>query len=575
MNRPFGGNLTSRLSRIPRLLKVLVPLLLFAIPPRTSPASALAADPPSVSLGSIQGQFFFNPGAASFNPTFNITSGTPPIFTQSFPLFAFNPPSAAGIACATTLGVNEGTKPFTDVLSSPSCSTDVAQGNGYQAGLGTLTAFEAVFISSVTVSAPVNVTFPIYSDDGWILSVGADSGGQQPTRVSGEMTNPPTSGTGPFTGYPVMGAYNQVSVSNPPRTVTISFSAAGTYPMEVDYAENGVGPAALTVSVAVISNCLLYAAAGDSVANGQDLVTGQPYRDHLLQDHLLSLGFSQAPACYLHTAQNGASTRNYLEGGIDLFGNSQIAQRGPVLNFGPNLITLTIGADDNALPTLLHSCMQLILAGNITGPGGAVACEQQILNDASSWNVTTFRLTNILQDYRQLLLPSRPNLVVAVTNYYNPLPDHLDAQTIQAYCSQAPNYIYEAACKSRLPQFNAVLSVESSIISRLNTTVAQVVGTVGAQSPGHFVLVDISKKFIGHCTVIDYTQVYPDGTSETGNLGCGEDQTWIAPNQSSFGASTHAGVHPNEKGHECIADLIWVAVRGTLGSSDTASPRCS
>ena len=75
--------------------------------------------------------------------------------------------------------------------------------------------------------------------------------------------------------------------------------------------------------------------------------------------------------------------------------------------------------------------------------------------------------------------------------------------------------------------------------------------------------------------------LHDHNTQET-NFGC--DETWIGTdgtdgNKSPFfyltpaitGLLVHAeqttknmGVNPNEKGHECIADLIWEAVKQKL-----------
>ena len=42
-----------------------------------------------------------------------------------------------------------------------------AQGNGEQAGVGTLGGFQAVFRGSFAVSAAAQITFNFFSDDRW------------------------------------------------------------------------------------------------------------------------------------------------------------------------------------------------------------------------------------------------------------------------------------------------------------------------------------------------------------------------------------------------------------------------
>ena len=57
-----------------------------------------------------------------------------------------------------------------------------AQGNGVQAGVGTLFTFQAVFTSTFTVASAGNVVLKFFSDDGFILGVGGGA-----TRVSGPL----------------------------------------------------------------------------------------------------------------------------------------------------------------------------------------------------------------------------------------------------------------------------------------------------------------------------------------------------------------------------------------------------
>ena len=125
------------------------------------------------------------------------------------------------------------------------CSTQVAAGNTLQAGTGTLSSFEAVFTTNLTVDSAGQVTFDLFSDDGWILGLGQQAGGTaQPTYVSGQLSNPPSSSA--VEGFPVVGALN-VPCCPTQAQVTVNFPAAGTYPMEVDYIECCGGQLALTL----------------------------------------------------------------------------------------------------------------------------------------------------------------------------------------------------------------------------------------------------------------------------------------------------------------------------------------
>jgi hypothetical protein len=195
-----------------------------------------------VSISSVSSSFFFNPtdsGAFTASPSTAVT------FTQDFPALNFNTPDGT-VKCSQPTGVNPGTQPFTDVIPQPdgTCKTMVAQGNKQQAAVGDMRNFQAVFTGSFTVSAAGRVTFNVYSDDGWILSVGPNASGAQPGYVSGPMLNFPR--VGPFTGYTIVGSYNVESAPNQ-NNLVVGFPAAGTYPFELDYSDCCEGTQALTV----------------------------------------------------------------------------------------------------------------------------------------------------------------------------------------------------------------------------------------------------------------------------------------------------------------------------------------
>lgn len=114
-----------------------------SLPPQSAPT-----------FGTIYGRFFPNPTDSG---PFTVTPSTPVSFTQQFPVILFNPPPDANVHCTPplTAAVNEAARPMVDVIPQPdgSCATAVVAGNGYQAGVGPLFRFEAVFLSTVTVAA--------------------------------------------------------------------------------------------------------------------------------------------------------------------------------------------------------------------------------------------------------------------------------------------------------------------------------------------------------------------------------------------------------------------------------------
>jgi RHS repeat-associated protein len=210
----------------------------------------------TVSTSTVLGQFF--PATLSQN-RFTAAPGQTPLFTQEFPTINFNPPANTIPGNPTTIGVN--TRPFTDITTDylgNFTGTIVAQGNGYQAGLGPTNCqsgtycFQAVFTGVFTVNSAGNATINLFDDDGFILSVGKNAAGQSATRVSGPMINAPS--TPPFNPtFTVVGADNQITFGGPVgNTVVVNFPAAGSYPFELDYFEDQGGQIALTMAVGTV-----------------------------------------------------------------------------------------------------------------------------------------------------------------------------------------------------------------------------------------------------------------------------------------------------------------------------------
>lgn len=192
-----------------------------------------------ISTTTVNARFFASDGSGSFDTLPTAT----PIFTQNFPTINFNPP--AGTIPGNNSSVGVFTRPFTNVttdLNGNFTGTIVAQGNGLQAGAGSLFTFQAVFTGSYTVASAGNITFNFFSDDGFIFGIGNGA-----VRVGGADANPPPSGLTPFQSFPVMGAFN-FATAPVANSVTVHFPAAGTYPYEVDYTECCAGQLALTMA---------------------------------------------------------------------------------------------------------------------------------------------------------------------------------------------------------------------------------------------------------------------------------------------------------------------------------------
>ena len=201
--------------------------------PASSPLLVLWISPVNaISTTAVTGEFFAS--CPSGCQIFTTPSTQTPVFLQNFPNVMFDPPS--GLLANNTTGVTSSTLPFTDIVvngSGATTGTIIVQGNGLQAGVGTLAGFSAVFRGSFVVQAG-SFTFNVASEDGFIFGVGNGA-----VRISGVDVNPPTSGLTVFSQYPVMGA-NNWPPTNGPTPIVISFPASGSYPYEIDY-QSGVG----------------------------------------------------------------------------------------------------------------------------------------------------------------------------------------------------------------------------------------------------------------------------------------------------------------------------------------------
>ncbi len=197
-----------------------------------------------ISSGPVEGNFFFRGASAT---AFAAKPGDTPAFTQTFPTLNFNPPN--GVVNHNISGVGPTTRPFTDITTDGAgnfSGTIVAQGNGLQAGVGTLSSFDAVFTGTFVVAKAGDVTFNVLANDGFLLGVGGGA-----TRVSGSYEGAPASNASPFQAYPLVGAWNQPSggaVGTYP--VTVHFPAPGTYPYEIDYFDCCGQPLSLTLAIA-------------------------------------------------------------------------------------------------------------------------------------------------------------------------------------------------------------------------------------------------------------------------------------------------------------------------------------
>lgn len=312
----------------------------------------------------------------------------------------------------------------------------------------------------------------------------------------------------------------------------------------------------------------VYLAGGDSVPAGTDLTSGEAYPLHLLNDHLTGL---QGGYCLGSTAQSGATSADYLA--------NQLPPTAAVLRQAAgraNLVTITVGADDKLLPALLHSCLPSFLAFDAAG---ALQCEQAIANDAGAWSRLRTNLHTILASY-QAVARDRP-LTVAVTGYYDPFPDALDAAASYRLCQHlvpaSPPSAQQRGlknCLARVLAMDVPLAGVDALVQHLNQIERSEVSAFTDSSGGRIQFVDVYPLFKAHCTpmVVDITLL---GARLAENLGC-QGPTWISPSQAFAAhdsvpiavngqvigavALEGVGVHPNDAGQKAIADQIWQAI---------------
>ncbi|MHB8492159.1 MAG: LamG-like jellyroll fold domain-containing protein, partial [Solirubrobacteraceae bacterium] len=175
--------------------------------------------------------------------------------------------TAHGLPFETHWGVGPATRPFTDLTADQVGGLDgamAAQGNGLQAGIGSLETFEASFTANFVVATAGEVTFDVTSEDGFLLGIGGGA-----TRVSGPYETPPESNQSPFQGLPLVAAFNKACCTTPQTyAVTVHFPAPGSYPYELDYFQHGGAQLSLVMATATLvpdtSPLSVYAGYADS-----------------------------------------------------------------------------------------------------------------------------------------------------------------------------------------------------------------------------------------------------------------------------------------------------------------------
>lgn len=335
-----------------------------------------------------------------------------------------------------------------------------------------------------------------------------------------------------------------------------------------------------------------YVAGGDELVAARDAEQPEQYSDTVkYSEYLVEKLQEYDEWCVYNTAPEDSVTsdeyRHRVESGYD-FADEDYTQQGFAWVADPRLITLTIGRQNNTIWDHVAKCMDLIEDHDFLE---ANVCALLILSLPSHWTTLHNELSETLQDF-YTQQAGNPNLVVAVTGYPNPYPKATDVATkIPGFCAQLVDTI--PTCIARWVLLPPALVTLDEVVKKLNTTIEEVVQEYNQSTQGRFVFVNPYEKFLDHCMTMKVTiktkvyhptnQVDQHDTQET-NFGCSDN--WIAkrdndtgPDKSPFfyltpainGVLTYAeqttkemGLNPNDKGHQCIADLIWEAIQPPL-----------
>jgi len=340
-----------------------------------------------------------------------------------------------------------------------------------------------------------------------------------------------------------------------------------------------------TVAGADHNDCALrYVAGGDEVVAGKDAESGGNHSDTAVYSRKLLEDDDKlhdtGPWCEYNTAPNEVTrTEDYVQKVV----YEGTSQQSAAWERDARLVTLTIGRQNGTIVDHVDRCFEQVKDHDFYE---ANACALLVLANPLHWELLEEELTHILSTFR-LQQNGNPQLVVAVTGYPNPYPEAWRAAAqIPGFCAQLMDTV--PTCMARWLALPPVLVTLDQVVKKLNTTIEETVAQFTRTSQGRFVFVNPYEKFRDHCMemkVTIKTQVYhptndvhQHDTQET-NFGCND--TWIGTdgtdgNKVPFFYLTPAitgllvtatqttknmGVNPNEKGHECTADLIWEAVK--------------
>jgi len=321
---------------------------------------------------------------------------------------------------------------------------------------------------------------------------------------------------------------------------------------------------------------------GDGVADGakdsdEELSTKTDrYSDVLLK----TLQEKDFPWCLYNTADE-ATDSNYVVTTSQYQDDGNPTQQSMAHSLRPHLIVLTVGRDNDGIRKYVDECLDDVRDHRFPE---AIACGASVLADQNAFDTMRNELTDILGKYKTQM-DGNPDLVVAVTGYFNPYPKATDVATkIPGFCADLVDTI--PTCTIRWVMLPPALVLYDQITKKINSTIEGVVRQFELSSQGRYFFVNPYDAFQGHCMQMDVeikTTVYhPTNTvhdhNATKDFGC-EDDSWIE-DDGDTGTLTpfiyltpavtgvlvvatqkteHLGLYPNADGHKCLAELIYEA----------------
>ena len=323
-----------------------------------------------------------------------------------------------------------------------------------------------------------------------------------------------------------------------------------------------------------------YVAGGDGVVFGTDADDSENnrYSHQLLDEHFRDPTW-HGPWCEYNTSKDPTTSDTYREPPAP-------TQQAIAWDRRPDLISLQVGRQNNVINDHVTKCLQNIKDHDFIE---ANVCALAVLANQPAFDDLTKDLAAILNTYK-VQMSGNPQLIAAIVGYYNPYPAATDVATkIPQFCAELQDTI--PTCIIRWILLPPALITLDQVVKKLNKTIEDVVKKFIWSSQGRFVFVNPYEEFKDHCTAMEVeikTKVYhPTNTvhnhDSKKDFGCSDP--WIASDdkdgtKSPFLYLTPAvtgvlilatqttkkmGINPNEKGHDCISDMIWEATKNKLG----------